>query len=59
MLLEQVSQQQAIHNYKICVDAPAISHLLSADDIVIFCREEEDQALVIKDIISKYELTTC
>jgi len=41
-LLRHCAQRLAIRGYRICQNAPIISHLLFADETIIFCDAEED-----------------
>ena len=43
---------------KVCRQAPSVSHLLFADDCFLFFKANEDQAHVMKDIFSTYELAS-
>ncbi|XP_057444455.1 uncharacterized protein LOC130736669 [Lotus japonicus] len=45
----------ALHGIKIARSAPVISHLLFADDNVIFARATTQEALTIKAILASYE----
>lgn len=44
-----------IHGCKISNNAPAITHLLFADDSFLFFRAENSEAQRIKDILNSYE----
>ncbi|XP_057444657.1 uncharacterized protein LOC130736903 [Lotus japonicus] len=46
---------RALHGIKIARSAPIISHLLFADDSVIFARATSQEALTIKAILASYE----
>ncbi|KAL0408606.1 UNVERIFIED_CONTAM: putative ribonuclease H protein [Sesamum radiatum] len=40
---------------KVCRTAPTISHLFYADDLTIFCRAEETDAITVRRCLSKFE----
>ena len=46
---------RAILGYHICSNAPAISHLLFANDMIIFCGAKEAQAPAVKELLYKNE----
>jgi len=54
-LLLRASASQSIHGYHLCSNAPIISHLLFANDTLIFCEAKETQATAIKDVLFLYE----
>ena len=54
-LLKRAVEVSAVRGLKLCEGAPVISHLLFADDTLIFCSVEESQALAIKELPVKYE----
>ena len=44
----------AIQELKVCRNAPGVSHLLFADDTLLFFRATADQAAEVKDILETY-----
>ncbi|KAL9683131.1 hypothetical protein QQ045_014947 [Rhodiola kirilowii] len=44
-----------IEGIKICKNAPIISHLMFADDFMLFIKAEKDAVRWIKDILDRYE----
>jgi hypothetical protein len=44
-----------LHELQICRRAPGISHLLFADDTLIYLEANTGQAETIKNIIQRYE----
>jgi hypothetical protein len=57
LLKHEVSQGwlQEVH---VCRRAPGISHLLFADDTLLFLEAKMDQAKIIHDVLRKYERCT-
>ena len=43
---------------KICRQAPSVSHLLFADDTLLFFKAEEEQAIKVKEILNIYTRAT-
>jgi hypothetical protein len=57
-LIRHAEARGDIHGVKICRNAPIVSHLLFADDSFLFFRANVDEALVMKNILSTYELAS-
>jgi len=55
-LLNDVVSNNLLHAYYICHNAPPISHLLFADDSIIFCSTCKDEAEMIKSILYSYDV---
>jgi len=51
--LKCAAQRGSLYCFRLCPTAPVISHLLFADDTVIFCKAEESQALTVKEVLHK------
>lgn len=53
-LLARAEMNQRIHGVKILRESPPISHLMYADDIVIFCRADEMEARAIVECLGTF-----
>ena len=47
-----------IRGYRIYQNAPIISYLLFADDMIFFCDADVDQARAVQELLGKYERAT-
>lgn len=47
-----------LHGLRVCRAAPAITHLLFADDCILFCRATRDECQKLKDVLHFYELVS-
>ncbi|WOH12050.1 hypothetical protein DCAR_0831548 [Daucus carota subsp. sativus] len=54
--IQSAESQNAIHGCKVSRSAPAITHLLFADDSFLFFRAEHVETAVVKEILNNYEL---
>ncbi|XP_057425675.1 uncharacterized protein LOC130719041 [Lotus japonicus] len=54
-LIQRAMSESALHGIKIARSAPVISHLLFADDSVLFSRASLEEAQCIKNILATYE----
>jgi hypothetical protein len=54
-LLQHEVRQGGLHELHICRRAPGISHLLFADDTLLFFEASEDQAVLINKVLHRYE----
>ncbi|KAK2456657.1 hypothetical protein QL285_004005 [Trifolium repens] len=54
-LIRKAECRGDIHGIKICRNAPIVSHLLFADDCFLFFQAEENEATIMKEILSTYE----
>jgi hypothetical protein len=57
-LLKQGVDTNAIQPVKVCRRAPGVSHLLFADDTVLFFKASQQQAARVNDIIDAYATAT-
>ncbi|CAL1407079.1 unnamed protein product [Linum trigynum] len=54
-LINKNGKEKKIHGLKICNRAPVVSHLLFADDCIIFARASLEEAEKLKEILMDYE----
>ncbi|XP_057425990.1 uncharacterized protein LOC130719383 [Lotus japonicus] len=54
-LINKVVMSAALHGIKVARSAPVISHLLFADDSIIFARSTREEMECVKNILSTYE----
>ncbi|XP_057811840.1 uncharacterized protein LOC131026083 [Salvia miltiorrhiza] len=54
-LLRQAETRGIIHGAHLCRSTPRVSHLLFADDCIIFGRANSNEIDVVKDILWRYE----
>jgi hypothetical protein len=57
-LLQHEVGQGTLRELHVCLRAPGISHLLFADDTLLFLEAKVDQARVIHEVLRKYERST-
>ena len=57
-LIQHEVEAGKLKDLKICRNAPGMSHLLFADDCLLFFQGSPQQAEVIKDILDRYEHVT-
>jgi hypothetical protein len=57
-LLQDKIASNELQELKICRRAPGISHLLFADDSLLFFRGSVQQATVVKSVLDQYERST-
>ena len=54
-MIRNAMTTSALHGLKIARTAPPVSHLLFADDCIIFSRATREEALAISNILQSYE----
>ena len=53
-LLARAEAENRLHGVAICRSAPKVSHLLFADDSLLFCRATQDEVKEVMDILQLY-----
>ena len=53
-LLAKAQEEGRLHGVSICRRAPAISHLLFADDSLLFCRANQEEVQVVSKVLQTY-----
>ena len=54
-LVNKAATEGAIRGVSLCRYGPKLTHLLFADDSLIFCRAKEDECQTLLEILAKYE----
>ena len=57
-LLDSAIHEGATLGYKICQISLVISHLLFADDSIVFCNVNRHEAMTVCDVLELYELAS-
>lgn len=57
-ILQDAVLRRSLHKLMICHRAPGTSHMLFADDMLLFLEIKEDQAQIIKESLQLYEACT-
>ena len=53
-LLAKAQEEGRLHGVSICRKAPTISHLLFADDSLLFCRANQEEVQVVSKVLQTY-----
>lgn len=54
-VIRQCIQRNQIHGYRTSRGGPPISHLLFADDSLVFCRETEEECNKLMEVLKTYQ----
>jgi hypothetical protein len=57
-LLHKEAQSHSIHSIQVARNAPKITHLLFADDSLLFARANQNEANTIIQVLNKYQLAS-
>jgi hypothetical protein len=55
LVINNAMQSNKLQEFKICRSSPGISHLMFADDCLLFFRPNPEQASVIKEVLAVFE----
>jgi hypothetical protein len=55
LVINNAMQSNKLQEFKICRSSPGISHLMFADDCLLFFRANPEQAGVIKEVLTVFE----
>lgn len=58
-MIDKAQKDGLIKGISIAINAPEISHLLYADDNILFCRANISEAKTIMDILQQYQVISC
>lgn len=53
--INKANRDGSLHGSKVCRFAPEISHLLFANDCILFCRASQQECVTLKSILDNYE----
>ncbi|KAL0425617.1 UNVERIFIED_CONTAM: putative mitochondrial protein [Sesamum radiatum] len=53
-LLQQAEEEGRLRGIAVCRGAPSVSHLLFADDMLIFCQASLESSLTVREVIDTY-----
>ena len=57
-LLAREEELGRLHGVSICRSAPSISHLLFADDSLVFCQAKQEEVQVTSDVLDLYAMAS-
>lgn len=56
--IRKASESRRLHGSKVSLAAPAVSHLLFADDCLLFCRGTRAECHTLKTLLDDYEMAS-
>uniref|UniRef100_A0A1J3D6G7 Reverse transcriptase domain-containing protein n=1 Tax=Noccaea caerulescens TaxID=107243 RepID=A0A1J3D6G7_NOCCA len=57
-MLKKAEMEERITGLKVARNAPAVTHLMFADDTMFYCRERDDELDQLRSILDKYSLAS-
>lgn len=56
-MLRRYEDNGLIHGCKVARSAPSVSHLLFADDVYLFFRASQNEAVMMRNVLQKYHMS--
>lgn len=54
-MLNKAESNGSLHGLKVALSAPSVTHLMFADDLLIFCKANVEQVGVSKNVFSEFQ----
>ncbi|GAA0168700.1 hypothetical protein LIER_23359 [Lithospermum erythrorhizon] len=57
-ILREVEERKVLNGIRISRESPSISHILFADDTMIFCKAKVEEGIDVRRILGQYEVVS-